>query len=489
MPAAKPRAALMRMVDSDLEDESSVFSVADKPKAAATPIMPAKKPRGRPAGTTNKVTKPAQKSASLRTSGRLGAVAIAEIQESPEVLSKDCSQQNVQGRRKGANDIVPDTAEKRKPTRGRPRGKKAVVESVDIGHKEEEGEGEEEEDTIAMGIESPEPAPRPKGRLGRNPKSAKTEIPATQLPEDMDVDEEEYDELDELPSRSSTESARAPVTRGTVPSSVKSQRTVDVDAGDPSLRRRLGELTKKYEALESRYRQLQEVGTKEAERNFDRFKKQADERAQTSKELISNLKAELAAQTSLAKENPKLEKRIEHQEATISSLQEKITELTTSLSGSRAENKTLSTRLAASRSAEVSLAKIPGSAVKANGQCMRNGLNSEVIQTAQMKEDLYSDLTGLIVRGVKVHDKEDVFDCLQTGRNGTLHFKLSIETDITGDGFEEAQVTYQPQLDPSRDRALVDMLPDYLAEDITFPRPHAAKFYSRVTKALMEQVE
>lgn len=67
-----------------------------------------------------------------------------------------------------------------------------------------------------------------------------------------------------------------------------------------------------------------------------------------------------------------------------------------------------------------------------------------------------------------------------------LHFKLLIETDISGDGFEEAQVTYQPQLNPSRDRDLIDMLPDYLVEDITFPRPQAANFFSRVTKALME---
>lgn len=61
---------------------------------------------------------------------------------------------------------------------------------------------------------------------------------------------------------------------------------MDVDMSDPSLRRRLGELTKKYDALEAKYRQLQEVGTKEAERNFDRLKKQADERAQSESALF-----------------------------------------------------------------------------------------------------------------------------------------------------------------------------------------------------------
>jgi hypothetical protein len=67
-----------------------------------------------------------------------------------------------------------------------------------------------------------------------------------------------------------------------------------------------------------------------------------------------------------------------------------------------------------------------------------------------------------------------------------LHFRLAIEKENTGDSYEEAQVTYQPQLDPNRDRELIEVLPNFLIEDITFPRPHAAKFYARVTKFLTE---
>jgi hypothetical protein len=40
-------------------------------------------------------------------------------------------------------------------------------------------------------------------------------------------------------------------------------------------------------------------------------------------------------------------------------------------------------------------------------------------QLRQMKEELYTDLTGLIVRGVKREEDEDVYDCIQTGRNGS----------------------------------------------------------------------
>ena len=45
-------------------------------------------------------------------------------------------------------------------------------------------------------------------------------------------------------------------------------------------------------------------------------------------------------------------------------------------------------------------------------------------QVAQLKEDLYSDLTGLILRGVERKDESDIYDCIQTGRNGSKLFPL-----------------------------------------------------------------
>lgn len=55
----------------------------------------------------------------------------------------------------------------------------------------------------------------------------------------------------------------------------------DVERGgnDPATRRRLGELTKKLENLDLKYRNLREVGVKEAEANFERLKKQSEERS------------------------------------------------------------------------------------------------------------------------------------------------------------------------------------------------------------------
>lgn len=70
-----------------------------------------------------------------------------------------------------------------------------------------------------------------------------------------------------------------------------------------------------------------------------------------------------------------------------------------------------------------------------------------------------------------------------------LHFKLAVANDKSADSYEDAHCQYVPQLDPSRDRALMEILPDYLVEEITFPRPQAARFYARVGKALTEKVE
>lgn len=49
---------------------------------------------------------------------------------------------------------------------------------------------------------------------------------------------------------------------------------------------------------------------------------------------------------------------------------------------------------------------------------------AQAAQVALLKEDLYSDLTGLILRGVERGDEADVYDCIQTGRNGSKIFSI-----------------------------------------------------------------
>lgn len=116
----------------------------------------------------------------------------------------------------------------------------------------------------------------------------------------------------------------------------------------------------------------------------------------------------------------------------IEMLKAEVAKLTLSLSESNAENKTLSTKLAANRNAassiESAITKTPGSAMKANGgiRMMGSAEAAQQVQAGQLKEDLYGDLTGLIIRSVKRETEEDVYDCIQTGRNGSKSISLII---------------------------------------------------------------
>lgn len=101
--------------------------------------------------------------------------------------------------------------------------------------------------------------------------------------------------------------------------------------------------------------------------------------------------------------------------------------LTDSLSTAQNESKTLSNKLAAARSTQPEQKTVPGSAVKSrsNGVVLPGTAEAaKEAQLAKQKVDLYSDLTNLVILGMKRNEEEeDVYDCLQTGRNGsTLPF-------------------------------------------------------------------
>ncbi|KAK9422456.1 putative Chromosome segregation protein Csm1/Pcs1-domain-containing protein [Seiridium unicorne] len=518
--------ALLGLVESEDEDASEILEPVAR--AVKGPKMPPAK-RGR-AAAASKATQPAQATANITVGRKALAEKTANLQPEPTRGrgKKRPATEDIETAEALPDDSTVDTGSKPKGPRGRPRGTKAAKIS-----------NPPEDSSL---VEQPEqPAAQP-ARRGRKPKAQvatppmETEIPETQqikpidpvepefeIPETQQV--EAYDALDDSieddqvedlpPYHHAAVSSVQHMPQYMVPSSAlraqhllpmstsRLQRHVvpfsasrrpmaasDTEANDPSLRRRIGELTRKYENLEVKYRDLREIGVKEAEHNYDRLKKQGEERANTANQLIETLKAQLAAQTELAKEGQRLKQQLEASEKKAADLQDEVVEASKSLSEAKTEIKSLSTRLAASRTAEASAAKIPSSAMKGNVGDKRLLANAEAaVQSAHMKEDLYADLTGLIVRGFKREKDDEVYDCLQTGRNGTLHFKLAITPDDKSEDLDEAQFLYLPQLDSSRDSDLLEVLPDYLTEEITFPRTHAAKFYSRVMKFLTEKLE
>ncbi|KAG9780195.1 hypothetical protein KCU88_g3807, partial [Aureobasidium melanogenum] len=271
----------------------------------------------------------------------------------------------------------------------------------------------------------------------------------------------------------------------------------DNRGGDPNLRRKLGDITRKFENVDLKYRNLKEVGIHEASTNMEKLRKQCDAAMAASNDLIASLKKELAAQAPLAQEARKLKKQMQTQEQEMGTMRKALSDLENSLSAAQNENKALQAKLAAARAPSVDnnkgvATKTPGSAMKAvvaqRPAMIGSAEAAQAAQIAQMKEDLYSDLTGLIIRSVKRTDEGDTYDCIQTGRNGTLHFKLYVDQeDARTASFEETEFLYTPLLDANRDRDMIELMPTYLTEDITFARQNAAKFYGRVVDTLTKR--
>ena len=144
-------------------------------------------------------------------------------------------------------------------------------------------------------------------------------------------------------------------------------------------------------------------------------------------DLIASLRKDLVAQKALVSESKLLSKQITTKDNDLATANAKIALLNTSLTESQNENKALQAKLANVRASSivesVNTGKTPGSAVKGKAQARTIMVGSaeaaQAAQAAQLKEDLYSDLTGLILRGVEKGEEESVYDCIQTGRNGS----------------------------------------------------------------------
>lgn len=275
MPRVK-QSTLLDLADSDSDSGFKSHSEAPKPADG----MPAAK-RGRGRAAADKVTKPEPKTKTRRV-GAKAAAALAEEAERQALAEK------------AANPPV-------KATRGR-KAKKAA---------EDEDDGED--DVLATPPHSDEPTKTKGGRgrpkkdaivpdsvqkkaepsavkRGRKPAAQKAaqqataEIPETQADDGMDIDAaEEQDQVEDLPnfSRFSAPPSAQRLSSYHIPlSASKRSASSSLIESDPSTRRHLGDLTKKYEALELRYRELRNVAVVEAEKNFDQLKKQSDEKTQ-----------------------------------------------------------------------------------------------------------------------------------------------------------------------------------------------------------------
>jgi len=234
-----------------------------------------------------------------------------------------------------------------------------------------------------------------------------------------DVEEEEDDLIEQEPprKRKRTESLvrEQPAYRRRAGSVSETER------GDLMLRRKLGDITRKYENMDLKYRNLKDVTVSEANTNVEKLRKQCEAITEASHKLVTSLKKELTIQAPLVQKARKFEKDAQTQEAEVDKLRAANKNMSTTLTAAQNEIKSLQAKLASARAIPAPAeAKPPPATSKAVVQ-LKHAMasNRESEETSQLKIDLYGDLTGLIIRSVKQAEDGDTYDCIQTGRNGS----------------------------------------------------------------------
>jgi len=309
MPKAKAIASLSGLIDTDMEDdtlnmEADAFPTPDSNQENA----PARKKGGRGKAPSKRFTKP--RTASRRVSGesiapkkvapkKKAANKRAPLKEQRNAQQAEDTEEVNEFEDKEQQDFVMDElvqakqpAKRKAPEKaGRPR-KKSPVQQVNAVEKD--GEFEYTPTAIRQTKATKEPSASQGPKANASKRQASTEpqqhekiVPETQV--QMDIDPSEFPEEDEededaVPqsvfrrtnnARNTTRQRQPPVVRRRAGSAS------DTDRGgnDPAPRRKLGDMTKKFEKLELKYRNLREVGIKDAEANFEKYKTQTQVKA------------------------------------------------------------------------------------------------------------------------------------------------------------------------------------------------------------------
>jgi hypothetical protein len=300
MPPKRKAAKISGLVESDDEDVMQMGANEDASPQEPLDERPAKKPRGRPKSIPPKAEIPVRRSVTFAVKqeappkkhpgrGRRPRTAVAEPEPQAPKAGEDQNAHDVSN----AEDVGPDVSnddldspeDTTMPKKPAGRGRRSASTSKQIT-----ADGEFVYTPTSSrplrpqeGIEN-----RSKRLLGKQQKSDADEItivPETQEPA-PEIDDTILTEEEPVNSRAKSVSPlKARVNgqttqrhrqetsrkRGPVASSDNEKTT-----SDPDLRRKLGEMTKKYESLDAKYRNLRDIGIVEANTNFEKLRKQCE---------------------------------------------------------------------------------------------------------------------------------------------------------------------------------------------------------------------
>ncbi len=310
MPKAKPIASLSGLIDTDMEDdtvnmEADAFPTPDSNQENAGP---AKKRGGRGKATAKKFTKvkPTSRRVSSESAARKkvgpkkAATKRAPLKEHSNIQQAEDTEEVDEFEAPDHEDtnmdelVEPKQAAKRKPLEkkaGRPAKSKPLPQVTAI---EKDGEFEytptavRQTKGIAKSSTSKSTKPNAtKRQPSVEPRWQEKIIPETQIPMGTDpseIPQEDEEDEDAIPqsvfrrtnnARNTTHQRQPLVARRRAGSASDTER----GGGDPATRRKLGEMTKKFENLELKYKNLRETAIKEADANFAKYKAQSQAKA------------------------------------------------------------------------------------------------------------------------------------------------------------------------------------------------------------------
>lgn len=280
-------ATLASMVDYISDDDLDHDIEMLTPESQTENKQPTKRKAGRPkAAPASKVTKP--RVAARRESG--GSVlnkTTAAVKKKPgrKALAERTNVPEDGNDTEEVDDFdEPPPAKTKRSAKAEPPAKPVVKR----GRKPKAAEVEVEE----APVKATRKAPAGKATRGKHIDSG-TVIPESQ-PDSMDIEEPEIPTEIPETDQVALEPVKPLVPRATTGKARSISRQPDIlasrhrrggsasdteRAGEPALRRKLGEVTKKFENLDLKYRNLKELGTNESQSNFDKLRKSADQRA------------------------------------------------------------------------------------------------------------------------------------------------------------------------------------------------------------------
>ena len=318
MPKAKPIASLSGLIDTDMEDdtvnmEADAFPTPDSNQENAGP---AKKRGGRGKATAKKFTKakPASRrvssesAAPKRVAPKKAATKRAPLKEQSNIQQAEDTEEVDEFDGQDHEDtnmdelVEPKQAAKRKPPEkkaGRPAKSKPLPQANAM---EKDGEFEYTPTALrqskAITKSSSSNSTKPNATK-RQPsvESRRQEkfIPETQVPMDTEPSEfpqEDKEIEDAVPQsvfRRTNNARNAAYQRQPLVGRKRAGSASDTErgGGDPATRRKLGEMTKKFENLELKYKNLRETAIKEADANFAKYKAQSQVKAKGESFLFS----------------------------------------------------------------------------------------------------------------------------------------------------------------------------------------------------------